>query len=481
MVSNSIMPRTSQVLNSLLEEVVLISEELYVSKMNSSNCMVTPCRALAKSLLKSDRWLFLMKMDVLLRVRRPKKKSTEEEKKIQKIRTDKIMRLMAVAATVVDLFIPVANKSKKRSIHNFSFVNHFKFVNSSLYIMVLNSMIVASSLYTPSSPFFLLGSCNLFSSLKTISKQSPTLIHTHLSLNRHLSFTSKTKRALPSVCFFNAGDKSDSNFQDKESGSEWPILRRWEVPWEWQTVSLTSLACGLGFLLTGLVEATALPYLGIKPDLLSLDEKAEILFFDQSITTAVILGIIYGVANTFQPLPEDFFKYDWRQPFNLQKGWLLWAGIGLVGAILSIALTGVAVSFFNGETPQRETDALVRLLPLIGSSNLSTAYLLGITGVLAPLLEETVFRGFLMTSLTKWVPTPVAVFLSAAVFALAHLTPGEFPQLFVLGTALGFSYAQTHNLLTPITIHAFWNSGVILLLTFLQLQGYDIKELLQTT
>ena len=36
------------------------------------------------------------------------------------------------------------------------------------------------------------------------------------------------------------------------------------------------------------------------------------------------------------------------------------------------------------------------------------------------------------------------------------------------GITLGFSYAQTRNLLTPITIHAFWNSGVILLLTFLQ-------------
>ena len=31
------------------------------------------------------------------------------------------------------------------------------------------------------------------------------------------------------------------------------------------------------------------------------------------------------------------------------------------------------------------------------------------------------------------VPTPVSVIISAAVFALAHLTPGEFPQLFVLG------------------------------------------------
>lgn len=44
--------------NYMLEEAVLISEELYVTKMNSSG-MVTPCRSLAKSLLKSDRQVFI--------------------------------------------------------------------------------------------------------------------------------------------------------------------------------------------------------------------------------------------------------------------------------------------------------------------------------------------------------------------------------------------------------------------------------------
>lgn len=33
-------------------------------------------------------------------------------------------------------------------------------------------------------------------------------------------------------------------------------------------------------------------------------------------------------------------------------------------------------------------------------------------------------------------PTPVSVIISAAAFALAHQTPGEFPQLFVLGSNL---------------------------------------------
>lgn len=51
----SVFPR-----NYILEEAVLISEELYVTKMNSSNCMVTPCRALAKSLLKGDRQVLIV-------------------------------------------------------------------------------------------------------------------------------------------------------------------------------------------------------------------------------------------------------------------------------------------------------------------------------------------------------------------------------------------------------------------------------------
>ncbi|XP_065861386.1 uncharacterized protein [Euphorbia lathyris] len=292
--------------------------------------------------------------------------------------------------------------------------------------------------------------------------------HNHPLLLNRLNFSSifpssilLPQRRLRSICFFNAGEKSNG----KENGSDLAILKRWDVPWEWPTASLTSLACGISFVLTGLAESAAIPLLGIKIEELSLDEKAELLLLDQSFTTAVVLGVIYGITNAFQPLPEDMFRYV----------------IGLVVALLGVALTGFALSTFNGEPPQRETDSLVRLLPLIGSSSISTACLLGITGVLAPILEETLFRGFFMASLTKWVPTPVSVVISAAVFAIAHLTPGEFPQLFVLGMTLGLSYAQTRNLVTPITIHAFWNSGVILILTLLQLQGYDIKELLQAT
>ncbi|XP_044960443.1 membrane-embedded CAAX protease MroQ-like [Hordeum vulgare subsp. vulgare] len=267
-----------------------------------------------------------------------------------------------------------------------------------------------------------------------------------------------------------------------ESVDVWrPALRRWDVPWQWPTVSLTMVACALSSLLAGKVEQLVLEYLGYQAGEANIDVKAGVLFLEQLSVTAVAIGVMFGITNTFRPFSDDIFRYDLKEPFKLQNGWLLWAGIGLFFALVSIVLTGAAMSFLNGETTQRETDSLVLLLPLIGSSNISTACLLGITGVLAPILEETVFRGFLMVSLTMWFSTPVSVLITAVVFAFAHLTPGEFPQLFVLGLALGFSYSQTRNLITPITIHAVWNSGVILLLTVLQLQGYDIKELLQAS
>eukprot|EP00268_Persea_americana_P027042 TRINITY_DN26557_c0_g1_i1.p1 TRINITY_DN26557_c0_g1~~TRINITY_DN26557_c0_g1_i1.p1 ORF type:complete len:151 (+),score=12.47 TRINITY_DN26557_c0_g1_i1:400-852(+) len=52
----------------------------------------------------------------------------------------------------------------------------------------------------------------------------------------------------------------------------------------------------------------------------------------------------------------------------------------------------------------------------------------------------------------------------------------RFGSVGVVGTILGLVYAQTRNLLAPIAMHACWNLGVIVLLTYLQLQGYEIEK-----
>ncbi|CAB4300596.1 unnamed protein product [Prunus armeniaca] len=156
-------------------------------------------------------------------------------------------------------------------------------------------------------------------------------------------------------------------------------------------------------------------------------------------------------------------------PFSLQKGWLLWAEIGLAGAIVAIAVTGATASLFKGESLEREEDALVSLFPLIASSSVSTACLLGVTGVLAPILEETVFQGFFYVLHDSVGTYSSCYWNKCSCICTCTSHSGRVSQLFVLGSAVGLSYAQTRNILTPITIHALWNSRVILLLTFLHI------------
>lgn len=276
------------------------------------------------------------------------------------------------------------------------------------------------------------------------------------------------------------GDGSSPQPPVPDPKQEWPILEQWNVPWDGTTTLVGMLSWLFSFLLTGLAVSVGAAQLGIgRREVLDLDEQATFILIHQLAETIAGLGAISLVLRRYKPLPPQFFSYGFSNPFDLRRGWVLYGGLGIVAATASVVAASTLVVNLTGQPPPREeADALLQLLPIIGASPTSTASLIIVTGVLAPLLEETVFRGFLMTSLTKWVSTPVAIAVSACAFAGAHLTPGEFPQLVALGIVLGLAYAQTRTLITPMLIHSLWNSGVIILLTILRLQGYDIKELL---
>ncbi|MEB3270471.1 MAG: CPBP family intramembrane glutamic endopeptidase [Synechococcus sp.] len=82
--------------------------------------------------------------------------------------------------------------------------------------------------------------------------------------------------------------------------------------------------------------------------------------------------------------------------------------------------------------------------------------------VLAPLFEETLFRGVLLPVLAqRWGARP-AVLASAAVFALAHLSLAEFGPLLVLGIGLGILRWRSGRLGASVLMHAIWNGFTLL-------------------
>jgi membrane protease YdiL (CAAX protease family) len=96
--------------------------------------------------------------------------------------------------------------------------------------------------------------------------------------------------------------------------------------------------------------------------------------------------------------------------------------------------------------------------------------------VIAPLLEEMLFRGLFQTMLRSYldsrfsildtrrgsVKTWLAIAISSALFTTIHSNTGHWPALFLLGVCMGYAYEKSGSLFRPIFIHALFNAASII-------------------
>lgn len=82
--------------------------------------------------------------------------------------------------------------------------------------------------------------------------------------------------------------------------------------------------------------------------------------------------------------------------------------------------------------------------------------------IMAPVIEELIFRGIIMHGLMRNYSKFTAVFVSALLFALFHLNPWQFPATFILGLILGILMIRTRNIYLCILGHAI-NNGLVLI------------------
>ena len=78
--------------------------------------------------------------------------------------------------------------------------------------------------------------------------------------------------------------------------------------------------------------------------------------------------------------------------------------------------------------------------------------------IMAPVIEELIFRGIIMHGLMRNYSKFTAVFASALMFALFHLNPWQFPATFILGLILGILMIRTRNIYLCILGHAINNA-----------------------
>jgi len=138
-----------------------------------------------------------------------------------------------------------------------------------------------------------------------------------------------------------------------------------------------------------------------------------------------------------------------------------------------LILWGVVLVFMIGVV----IEPLLALFPdsyleLLNNSIGQGGWAVAMTVVLAPVMEETLFRGIVLESIRSRFGAFKAIMISAAVFGIIHVIPQQVINAFFVGIVLGFIYVKTESLASVIILHAINNA-----LAYLQTVIFDDREL----
>jgi hypothetical protein len=226
---------------------------------------------------------------------------------------------------------------------------------------------------------------------------------------------------------------------------------RWETPWNWEIIWQVII---VGFFSIGqLVLPLVFSVLHVNPASFDVRMRAFYVLASYLLLASGGLLVMYLFIKPFFPLPEDWFR------FKLRSKWILW---GFGGYLVALPLV-IVVSLINQQFWQGQGGSNP-ILPLALEGRDSVALLIFfITAcVAAPMFEEIIFRGFLLPSLTRYMPVWLAIVASSLLFAIAHLSLSEVLPLATLGMVLGIVYTRSRNLLASMLLHGLWNAGTLL-------------------
>lgn len=224
------------------------------------------------------------------------------------------------------------------------------------------------------------------------------------------------------------------------------------------------------FLVLQIVVSIAAVMIAFSPDLMKPGaDMAEIMKHAQDIKT-IALPTIWAltISNALILLGLFFYlRKDNRSAVIHSDRWSqLGNGATLILILAVLALIFAANFIYSTYViPDVMVQQQMRgLFSAIPQTYANTALLFVAVVLLAPIVEEYLFRGLLQTSLMHKMPPFAAIALSSVAFGLIHMDPFAFPVLAILGAAFGYLYYKTGSLRINIAVHVL-NNALALLLT----------------
>ncbi|MEH1818431.1 MAG: CPBP family glutamic-type intramembrane protease [Nostoc sp.] len=225
----------------------------------------------------------------------------------------------------------------------------------------------------------------------------------------------------------------------------------WSTPWDGETVLQVFI---IGFFFMGQIFVPlVISVLPIPRPIVDVRLQAFSVLVSYLLVALGALLVLYFSLKRFFPLPEFWFR------FRFQDNWFWW---GLGGYCTALPIV-VVVSLINQQLWQGQGGSNPLLqLALESQDGVALGIFFSTAAIAAPFFEEILFRGFLLPSLTRYLPVWGAILISSLLFAIAHLSLSEILPLTALGIVLGVVYTRSRNLLAPMLLHSLWNSGTLL-------------------
>jgi membrane protease YdiL (CAAX protease family) len=135
--------------------------------------------------------------------------------------------------------------------------------------------------------------------------------------------------------------------------------------------------------------------------------------------------------------------------------WVPLASAAMVGIVLSALVLLPRVM----QVPKSDADFLEAYL----RKPLAPVALLLMVALVAPLLEEFLFRGWIQRSLERRMPHWRAILITAVLFGVAHGDAFGLPLRVVFGVASGYAAYTTRSIWPSVVLHGAYNGSLVLL------------------
>ncbi len=172
---------------------------------------------------------------------------------------------------------------------------------------------------------------------------------------------------------------------------------------------------------------------------------------------ALLFAMVWGVAIWLRGgTPSELGFNRFSVLSGAIQAIIWWIVIRAVTALYVITLQRFGIS---PSTAQAE-----RVMRLFGRGFLGLVFALLVAVVIAPFVEELLFRGFVYSAFRQSIGVGWAIFVDVIIFALVHFDLFLFVPLAVIGFVLAWLYERSYSLGPPIFLHALNNLASIIVL-----------------